>query len=175
MLESPLKKVKLTEEEQLNNSNCHTKSLFTQLPNELFLYITDFLIEEQEKKTLDEKNSKKHYSQEQVNEDLFNRLKLLEFKKDDFISNEIFKSTSLFQYFLFRILMLSLKMFTNIETNADFLSGCGIGYTLLPEEHLEIYDNERQNLSEDEHLKGLVIVKDNSWKRFCGLLLTPFR
>ncbi|KAL9652134.1 hypothetical protein ABK040_015934 [Willaertia magna] len=32
------------EEEQLNNSSCHIKSLFTQLPNELLLYIADFLI-----------------------------------------------------------------------------------------------------------------------------------
>ncbi|KAL9652135.1 hypothetical protein ABK040_015935 [Willaertia magna] len=59
-------------------------------------------------------------------------------------------------------------MFTKIETNADFSDGCGIDYTLLLEEYLEIYDDERQTLSEDEHLIGLVIVKDNSWKRFCS-------
>ncbi|KAL9652128.1 hypothetical protein ABK040_015928 [Willaertia magna] len=77
------------------------------------------------KKALKKSEEPKPLSQEKVNEDLFNRLKLLEFKKEDFINNEVFKNTSLFQFFFFRILILSLKMFYNIETNGDFFDGCG--------------------------------------------------
>ncbi|KAL9652102.1 hypothetical protein ABK040_015903 [Willaertia magna] len=136
------------------------------------------------KKALKKSEEPKPLSQEKVNEDLFNRLKLLEFKKEDFINNEVLKNTSLFQFFLFRILILSLKMFYNIETNGDFSDGCGAPENnLLSEKYLETYYDEkvkgRSNVfhyhryyanvkAKDESLPtyGLVIRKDNGWKRF---------
>ncbi|KAL9652132.1 hypothetical protein ABK040_015932 [Willaertia magna] len=118
-------------------------------------------------------------SQEKVNEDLFNRLQLLEFKKEDFINNEVFKNTSLFQYFFFRILMLSLKMFLKIETNGDFSDGgAAPENTLLPDDYLDRYYGDK--LKEDDYYSdikprtddsaptyGLVVTKDSGWKRFC--------
>ncbi|KAL9648988.1 hypothetical protein ABK040_008367 [Willaertia magna] len=135
--------------------------------------LEEILNDEEYDKIKIEKNTNKNLTKESiesVNENLLKRLKLLEFTKEEFIYKN-----NIFQYFYFKILILSLKLFKNFDTDND--NAWGVTYSdksLFSEKYLNIYNDKDNNTDNLNNLPkyGAVVDEDLSWQNFISNTVT---